>query len=283
MTQTSSSALTAFGGVSRESSATARQLLDTIVKGLSVEQAIKLAGELFEAVSVLDSSTSLRRALTDGSREAADKAKLVSDLFSKSMSAAGLKLMSELVGLRWSSPSNLGDILEQLAVEAEASAANLANELDRLEEELFDFSRIIIADSDLRQALNSTKYSDEGKRVLVAKLFGGKISSSTNRVVGHLVSGLRGRNIERTIAFYAAATTARRERVIAHVQVAVALTDAQKEKLVKALTEKIGQPVRLNVEINPTVLGGLAIRFADELIDATIVNRLADAGRALAV
>ncbi|NDB37758.1 MAG: F0F1 ATP synthase subunit delta, partial [Actinobacteria bacterium] len=33
----------------------------------------------------------------------------------------------------------------------------------------------------------------------------------------------------------------------------------------------------------PKVLGGLSIRFADELIDATIVNRLADAGRALAV
>jgi F0F1-type ATP synthase delta subunit len=30
-------------------------------------------------------------------------------------------------------------------------------------------------------------------------------------------------------------------------------------------------------------LGGFTIRFADELIDATIVSRLADAGRALAV
>ncbi|MFN9960266.1 MAG: F0F1 ATP synthase subunit delta [bacterium] len=44
----------------------------------------------------------------------------------------------------------------------------------------------------------------------------------------------------------------------------------------------MGQPVRLNVEIDPTVIGGLSIRFADELIDATIVNRLAEASRALA-
>jgi F0F1-type ATP synthase delta subunit len=29
-------------------------------------------------------------------------------------------------------------------------------------------------------------------------------------------------------------------------------------------------------------MGGISIRFADELIDATIVNRLADASRALA-
>ena len=111
----------------------------------------------------------------------------------------------------------------------------------------------------------------------------GKIAPSTSKVLGHLVSGLRGRNIEGTIAFYAAATAARRDRVIANVRAAVALTDAQKEKMTATLSQKIGQPVRLNVEIDPTVLGGVSIRFADELIDATIVNRLADAGRALAV
>jgi F-type H+-transporting ATPase subunit delta len=152
-----------------------------------------------------------------------------------------------------------------------------------MEEELFAFSRIVVGDAELRQALNSTKYSSEGKRVLVAKLLGSKISASTTRLIGHLVSGLRGRNIESTINFYSAAIAARRERVIAHVRSAVVMTDAQKEKLTKTLSQKIGQPVRLNVEIDETVLGGLSIRFADELIDATIVSRLADAGRALAV
>ena len=46
-----------------------------------------------------------------------------------------------------------------------------------------------------------------------------------------------------------------------HVSTAVALTDAQKEKLVTTLSKKIGQPVRLNVEIDPTVLGGVSIRL----------------------
>jgi len=98
-----------------------------------------------------------------------------------------------------------------------------------------------------------------------------------------LVSGMRGRSIERTIAFYASAAAARKMRVIAHVKSAVELSQGQKDKLASSLSGKIGQPVRLNVELDPKVLGGLSIRFADELIDATIVNRLADAGRALAV
>ena len=276
-------ALAALGGASRQSLAIARSSLDSALKSLSSGDASAFAGDLFAVVAALDSSTPLRRAVTDGSRDAESKAKLVTDLFGKTISATALKLVSELTALRWSSPSNLGDVLEQLAVEAEASAANMANELDRLEEELFAFSRIVVSDGDLRQALNSSKYSSEGKRVLIAKLMSGKIAPSTSKVLGHLVSGLRGRNIEGTIAFYAAATAARRDRVIANVRAAVALTDAQKEKMTATLSQKIGQPVRLNVEIDPTVLGGVSIRFADELIDATIVNRLADAGRALAV
>ncbi len=277
------SSLAALGGASRQSLAIARSSLDSALKPLSSGDASAFAGDLFAVVAALDSSTPLRRAVTDGSRDAESKAKLVTDLFGKTISATALKLVSELTALRWSSPSNLGDVLEQLAVEAEASAANMANELDRLEEELFAFSRVVVSDGDLRQALNSSKYSSEGKRVLIAKLMSGKIAPSTSKVLGHLVSGLRGRNIEGTIAFYAAATAARRDRVIANVRAAVALTDAQKEKMTATLSQKIGQPVRLNVEIDPTVLGGVSIRFADELIDATIVNRLADAGRALAV
>ena len=276
-------ALSALGGASRQSLATARTSLDSVLKTLSTADVSALASDLFVVVAALDTSTPLRRAITDGSRDAAAKSKLVSDLFGKSISAHALKLVSELAALRWSSPSNLGDVLEQLAVESEASAANSANELERLEEELFSFSRIVVSDGELRQALNSNKYSSEGKRVLVAKLLGSKIAASTTRVIGHLLSGLRGRNIESTIVFYSAAIAARRERVIAHVRTGVELTDAQKEKLTSTLSKKIGQPVRLNIEIDRTVLGGISIRFADELIDATIVSRLADAGRALAV
>jgi F-type H+-transporting ATPase subunit delta len=117
----------------------------------------------------------------------------------------------------------------------------------------------------------------------VAGILGSKVSASTSRLIAHLVNGLRGRNIESTIAFYADATAARKARAIAHVRSAVVLTEAQKEKLIQSLSQKIGQPVRLNVEIDGSVLGGISIRFADELIDATIVSRLADAGRALAV
>jgi len=278
-----SRAMAALGGASRQSLIAARKSLDELLKGLSAADASALSAHLFAVVTTLDSSTPLRRALTDNSRDANSKAELAKELFGKSASDLAIKLLINLTALRWSSPSNLGDVIEQLAVEAEASVANQNNELDRLEEEIFQFSRIVASDLELRQILNSPKYSGEGKRVLVAKLLASKISPSTSRLLPSLVSGMRGRSIEKTIAFYASAAAARKMRVIAHVKSAVELSQAQKDKLASSLSGKIGQPVRLNVELDPKVLGGLSIRFADELIDATIVNRLADAGRALAV
>jgi F-type H+-transporting ATPase subunit delta len=275
--------MAALGGASRQSLIAARKSLDESLKGLSAADASTLSADLFAVVATLDSSTPLRRALTDNSRDANSKAELAKELFGKSRSNLTIKLLTSLTALRWSSPSNLGDVIEQLAVETEASVANQNNELDRLEEEIFQFSRIVASDLELRQILNSSKYSAEGKRVLVAKLLASKVSPSTSRLLAELVSGMRGRSIEKTIAFYASATAARKMRVIAHVKSAVELSQAQRDKLASSLSGKIGQPVRLNVELDPRVLGGLSIRFADELIDATIVNRLADAGRALAV
>jgi len=271
-----------LGGASRQSRASARTELDRVIGAASAGDVVKLAADLFAIVFTLDSSAPLRRALTDASRTSSDKAALVKDLFGSKAGAAALSLLTNLAGQKWSNPSDFADVVEQLAVETEASAANLAGELDRLEDELFSFSRIAMSDGELRQNLNSQKYPVSAKQSLIDSLTRGKVCGATSRVLAHVVAGLRGRNIEATFAFYASAIAARRERVIAHVRTAVALSDSQREKLAATLAAKIGQPVRVNIEIDRTVLGGVSIRFADELIDATIVSRLADAGRALA-
>lgn len=270
-----------MGGSSRQSLAIARKKLDEKLNGLSPKDCAGFSSDLFAGLAGLDSSTGLRRAFTDPAREAASKSRLAKEIFGAVISPSALDLFCELATLRWSAPSNLGNAVEQLAIEAEAASANAAHELDRLEQELFTFSQIVASNSELRQALNAPKYSLAGKRALVLELLGKKVSDSTLRLLTQIVCGLRGRNIESTISFYASATAARRDRVIAHVRSATALTTSQVEKLTLSLARKIGQPVRINIEIDPKVLGGVSIRFADESIDGTIVNRLADASRAL--
>ena len=270
-----------LGGSSRQSLAALRVALDNTLNGVSAGDASAISSDLFKALVAIDSSTGLRRALTDSARDAASKSDLVSDLFKKTIGAKALSLLGTAVSLRWSSPSGIADAIEQIAVEAEAAAANLSNSLDQVQNEVFTFSKLLIENPDLRTALSDRAQSPDSKQALLASIFGGKFASSTSNLLSHSVEGRRARSIEKTIEAYSHAVTARRSRVNAHIKSSIALSDGQAKKLADSLTKQIGQPVHLNIEIDPNVLGGISIRFGDEVIDGTISNRLAEASRAL--
>jgi F-type H+-transporting ATPase subunit delta len=269
-----------LGGSSRQSLQVARGALDVAVKGATGAAAASLSADLFVVASTLHGSLSLRRAITDPSRDAAAKATLVKDLF-KSLSASAIDLTAKVSSLRWSSSGDLVQVLEQLAIEAQASAANIDGVLDRIEDELFTAEQSVTASPELRKAL-VTVGADDAKIGIIKDLFAKNASPYTVALLSQLVTTLRGRSIEVAFHDYKYALAARRNRVIALVRVAVALTDAQRDRLATALTAQVGQPVRINIEVDPNVLGGVAIKFADELVDGTVVNRLANAGRSMA-
>ena len=269
-----------LGGSSRQSLVAARTALDAAIKGASAASASELSSQLFFATEVFAGNTSLRRAITDPSRDKAAKAALVKDLFGKSTGALAVSLLSDVSALRWSATKDVIHVIEQLAIEAEASAANISNELDRVEDEFFGTSRLVADNFELRKAL-VTVGSTDAKAALIAEVLGKKASSSTVKLATALVSHLRGRSIEAAFADYLFGLANRRNRLIAVVRTAASLTDAQSKRLATALEKKVGQPIRINVQIDPTILGGVSIKFADELVDGSVVNRLANAGRAL--
>ncbi len=272
-----------LGGSSRQGLLALRGALDGQLKGASSAECTALSADLLKALAAIASSVGLRRALTDPARDHDSKLVLINDLFGKEINAKALALLGTAAASRWSSSGEIADALEQIAVEAEATAANLDGAIDRVEDELFTFSRLLVAHNDLRLALNDRADSADRKRSLVESIFAGKVSPSTLRLIEAVIAGLRGRSIEATLSAYAHAVSARRNQLVAVVRTAVALTPAQEQKLAASLTKQVGQPVHINSEIDPSVLGGIEVRFADEIIDGTISNRLAEASRALAV
>ena len=269
-----------LGGSSRQSLVAARAKLDAAVKGATADSAAKLSSELFLAAEVLASNVPLRRAFADMSRDAASKGTLVKDLFGKTLGSAALTVLTDVATLRWSAGGDIVYVLEQLAIEAEGSAANINGELDRVEDELFEISRVIAENFELRKALVGPG-STSAKSTLVSDVLGKKASESTVRLAAALVTSLRGRSIEAGFADYLSALANRRNRLIANVRVAVAITDTQKVRLAQAIEKQVGQPIRVNIQVDPTLIGGVSVKFADELVDGSISNRLAGAGRAL--
>lgn len=267
-----------LGGSSRASLVAARIALDAAVKGVDAKTASTLSSELFFITDVLGSNISVRRALTDPSRDAQSKSVFVKDLLASKVGAPALGLLTEISALRWSGAKDLVQVIEQLAIEAEASAANISGELDRVEEEIFVVFNAITHSSELRKAFKSDAVQAKSK---LAQEILKNASSSTSKLLSNMVNSWRGRSIEATFADYQWALAARRNRVIALVKVAAPLTQDQQTRLATALTSKVGQPVRINIEIDPHVIGGVSVKFADEIVDGSISNRLAGAARAL--
>lgn len=269
-------------GSSKASLAALRAAVESSLVSKGAADALSLAADLSTARAALDSSSGLRRALTDPARSSEAKSALVKDLFGKVISPSALSLIEQAAALRWSTGGDLTDAIEVITIECLAISAEVTGESDALEGEILAIVRSIAASAELRQGLNDPKYTVDAKQRLIASLFSGSIAGSTAKVLENVVASLRGRNVERTLAHYSHVILARKERTVAHVKSAVRLDGERLSRLGAALERALGRKIRVDVEVDPLVMGGISVRIGDELIDGTVVNRLMEASRSLA-
>jgi F-type H+-transporting ATPase subunit delta len=241
----------------------------------------RLSDELFAVVSVLGARASLRRALSDPAATGAAKSHVVEQLFASRIDAATLELVSEAVRSRWSQSRDLIDALEEIAVDAALITAQTAGDLDAVEDELFRFERIIDGEPVLRDALTNRSLPDEAKRHLLQRLLSGKVKTVTYTLIERVVLEPRGRTVERALSDLSALAAKRRARLIAHVTSAVELSDAEQRELTAALSRAFGHELRLQIVVDPSLIGGLTVRVGDELIDASVARQLDEARRTL--
>ncbi|MFJ9678896.1 F0F1 ATP synthase subunit delta [Streptomyces sp. NPDC101194] len=270
-----------MNGASREALAAARERLDALTDNTSVDAA-KLAEELAAVTALLQREVSLRRVLTDPSQPGEAKAELAGRLLSGQVGGETVDLISGMVRSRWSQSRDLVDSVEELANTADLTAAQRSGDLDDVEDELFRFGRIVASDKELRAALTSRSASPAAKGELLRSLLGGKARPATERVVVRLVTQPRGRSLEAGLESLSKLAAERRDRMVAVVTSAVPLSDRQKQRLGAALAKIYGRPMHLNLDVDPTVLGGIAVRVGDEVIDGTIAERLDEATRRMA-
>ena len=276
--------MTITGAVSRASLAEARERLEALIgaaSGNGTDLAV-LGGDLFAVLNLIDREHGLRRAVSDPSRDGADKAQLVQILLEGKISPAALELVADVVRLRWSTPSELSDGVEALAVTAEAARAEADGALDDLEDELFRFSRVLEREPRLRAALTSPGLPADRKQGLLEALLTGKAGPATITLITELVLRPRGRSLEGGLAEYGRLVAQRRRRLVALVRTPRELSETQRRRLSAVLAAAYGHDVHLNIELDPTTIGGLSIQIGDEVIDGTIAGRLDDVRRRLA-
>jgi F-type H+-transporting ATPase subunit delta len=268
-------------GASRASLASLRDVLAEQTGSANSAALAKVSGELFAVVTLLAGTGSLRRTLSDPAVGSDAKVRVVDSLFSERLDSTALEVVRALAGLRWSEPRDVVDALEALAVESALQQAEDEGVLDEVEDELFRFGRIVDGQPELRAALTDRNLPAARKGDLLHRLIDGKVADVTASLIERAVVSPRGRTIERVLDDYAQLAAGRRERLIAHVTSAVDLTDDQQQRLADALRREFGREIRLQVVVDPDLLGGITVRVGDELIDGSVLRHLGAARRQL--
>jgi len=239
---------------------------------------LDVARELFAAARAVGDSSQLGGALADSAAAPVARRKVVADIFGKVLQPVTVSLLTTVVDQRWSSASDLVDGIEELAVRAAAIADRSTN----VEEELFRFSRTVAENPELELALGSRLGDAAAKATLVETLLGGRASAATTLIAASLARQPRDRRVRQLLSNATKLVADQRGRKVATVVAATPLSQAQVDRLTAALSKRYGTSVSINTVVDPTVVGGLRVQIADDVIDASVSSRLADLRQRLA-
>jgi F-type H+-transporting ATPase subunit delta len=236
------------------------------------------ATEMFAVVDALDSSATLRRAVTDpGTPEGARRA-LAHGLLDGKVDKAVVDLVAESATLRWAGGRTFAAALERQAVRAQLITADRRGELEDAEDQLFRFARTVESSPELRNLLGDRAIDLKKRQELVEGLLQGRATHATIVLAKRAVAA-RERTFGHTIEGYVTLAAAQKNRAVATVRVTKPLSSDQRERLRAALSNKIGREVAIQEVIDPDILGGVRVELGDEVFEGTVSDRLESARR----
>ncbi|KIS26801.1 ATP synthase subunit delta [Arthrobacter sp. SPG23] len=274
-----------MAGVSSESLTAALVALEAKLPFASLQ----LAKELFGILGTVDSSAGLRRALTDPSRSSDEKSALVKQLFGGKVSTDAAEIASGLAGSRWASARDIGDALETLAASVviavaenkSAVSASGITGLETLENDLFAFNHAVDSSHEVQRALSEPQASPAAKTALAEKLVP-NANEEAKVLIGQAVSQPRGLKATSLVRRFAELAAKRQQRWIATVDVTRPLTETQTSRLQAGLNALYGRELKINMNVDPALIGGIRIQVGDEVVDASLLTRLGQLQRQLA-
>ena len=162
------------------------------------------------------------------------------------------------------------------------AVAEAEGELGQVEDELFQFGKILESRPGLREALADPQLPLDRKRALLEELLGGKASRHTVSLLGFLIDQGRAKELPKILDALAEVAAEQRRKQVAEVRSAVRLTAEQRKRLQAALSKATGKDVEVKVVVDPTVIGGVVARVGDQVFDGTIRRKLEMAREQLA-
>jgi len=228
------------------------------------------AREVLQAARAIERTPQLLAALVDSNGTADDRQAIVERVFG-GLGGETRRLLGLAAAQRWSSGADLLAGLEDagIRIAATASDADVASEIHQVE-------GIVASDAGLELALGGLLGEADDKALVVERLLAGKASEATLVILDHLVRSPRGRRIGALLRHAAETVADAAGAGIATVTTAVPLPDTQLRRLESSLAQRYGRRLQVQQVVDPTIIGGLRVAVADDVIDGTIRSKFTD-------
>jgi F-type H+-transporting ATPase subunit delta len=243
-------------------------------------EAATLGDELFAVADLLRADAALRRVATDASLPAEGKQGLARQIFEGKVGDPSLRIVEAAFGHRWTTQRDLPDVLERLS--EVAIALSTGAKADQLADELFGVARLLAANPDLRDAFSNPGRTVDDRVALVGTVLGDKVLPATVTLTKQALAGTYG-TLTAALEVYRRVVADTAGEGVATVRVAQPLANAERDRLKRALANQYGREIHLNEVVDPSVIGGVRVEIGDDVVDGTVVGRLDDARRRLAV
>ncbi len=168
----------------------------------------------------------------------------------------------------------MADALVRGYAEALFRVVQAEGELDRVEDELYRFGKILESNHELKQALSDRSMEKTQRVKILEELLQEKVSPHTLSMVTFVVEQERARHLPEILEELSRLAAEAREAVVGEVRSAVPLDEAQQAALASALSQTTGKNVTVKVIVDPSVIGGISAKVGDTVIDGTVKRRL---------
>jgi F-type H+-transporting ATPase subunit delta len=149
------------------------------------------------------------------------------------------------------------------------------NAVDQVQSELKGFEALVASSPDLARLVRSPAFSaEEQARALSAVLEKAGLTGTAANFLRVVASNRRLFAVLDMIRAFNALVARHKGEVTAQVTVAEQLNDARMNEIRDALKAVTGKDVKLDLTVDPSIIGGLKVKVGSRMVDASLRTKL---------
>jgi F-type H+-transporting ATPase subunit delta len=153
--------------------------------------------------------------------------------------------------------------------------ARESNALDQVQSDLNAFNALVASSPDLTRLVRSPLFSaQEQAKALDAVLDKAGISGVARNFLRVVTANRRLFAVDQIIRGFNALVAKHKGEVTAQVTVAEPLNDARMNEIRDALRQVTGKDVKVDVHVDPSIIGGLKVKVGSRMVDASLRTKL---------